>query len=87
MSGDPSHLITVTWSAYSAGGPNDAYVTEFTDGQLSLTYGPMPMAVTGEFITQRKNQIAEIFDRVIRRLNDGKDQTHQDEPLAGEALS
>lgn len=86
MIGDPVNLITVNWSVVRDG-PDSGYVTEFADGQLALSFGPMPMAVTGAFILQRKQQVAAIFDRVVRRLNDGKDQTDEAEPLASEAVS
>lgn len=85
MIGDPSNLVTVNWSVIRDA--TDAYVLEFTDGQLSLTYGPMPASVAGQFILRRKEQVAAIFDRIIRRIDDGKDQTHETEPLPGASLS
>jgi hypothetical protein len=85
MTGDPSNLLTVDWKVTHDGGPN-AEVLEFMDGQLAVTYGPMPKEVVGKFMLQRKQAVGEIFDRIIRRLNSGQDQTHQAEQVTGEAV-
>ncbi len=84
MIGDPANLIMVEWSVIGDDGP-DAYVLEFTDGQLSVTYGPMPREVVGAFLAQRKTAVGEIFDRIVRRLtSENSSQEHQQ--VADQAL-
>jgi hypothetical protein len=54
-------------------------VLEFMDGQLSVTYGPMPKEVVGKFMRQRKAAVAEIFDRIVRRLNSESENSPQED--------
>lgn len=69
MSGDPANLIMVQWSVIQAEG--GAFVCEFTDGQLSITYGPMPAGITDKFIAERRRSVSAIFDRAIERTTNG----------------
>lgn len=83
---DPSKLITIDWTVLKDDGP-DAYVLEFTDGQLVLTFGPMPKGVVEAFLAERRKQIAAIFDRIIRDLNNAKDPSNETEQVADQAVS
>jgi hypothetical protein len=65
MTGDPAKLIMVTWFVVKDG--PGAHVLEFTDGQLGLTWGPMPSELTKRFIADRKKKVEEIFDRALER--------------------
>lgn len=85
MSGDPSKLITVEWSVVRD--ETEAYVREFTDGQLALTFGPMPPEVVDQFLRDRKAAIKTLFDRIINKLNQEitngfQNSSHQAEPIS-----
>lgn len=67
MSDDPTKLITVTWKTLRD--RSGAYVLEFTDGQLALTFGPMPNDKVDPLIAERRKHVADIFDRCLERLN------------------
>ncbi len=81
MSGDPAKLITISWQVLRDDGP-DAFVLEFTDGQLVLTFGPMPKGIVNDFLAKRKRALEDLFDRIIGKLNNGQDppQEHQQVP-------
>jgi hypothetical protein len=66
MIGDPSKLMTINWSVIRD--ETEAYVREFTDGQLSLTFGPMPVGVVECFVRERQATVKALFDQVILKL-------------------
>lgn len=84
MTGEPK-LFTVTWSVLRDDGP-EAYVLEFTDGQLALTFGPMPKGNVETFLIARKKHITAIIDRALERLNDGKDTSQEDQAVPGASV-
>ena len=66
MSEDPANLITVTWQVIRD--RSGAYVIEFTDGQMALTFGPMPNDKVDPLIAERRKRVSDIFDRCLERL-------------------
>lgn len=84
MIGDPANLFTVNWQIVRAGADN-AFVLEFSDGQLALTFGPMPSDVVEHFLLERKQAVTRVIDLVVTKLNtektDGKDPTQEIKPL------
>lgn len=84
MIGDPANLFTINWQIIRTGA-SDAFVLEFTDGQLALTFGPMPFDVVEHFLLERKQAVTRVIDLVVTKLNtektNGQDPTQKDEPL------
>jgi len=64
VTGDVGHTdISFVWKVVRGG--DVAYVEEYVDDVLAITYGPMPADVAGPFIDDCKERLKDIFAQLM----------------------
>lgn len=64
MTGDVGYTdIDFVWKIRRDG--DVAYVEEYVDDRLAITYGPMPAVAAGPFVDECKDRLRDIFARLM----------------------